>query len=259
MNGQFRRVSLYRGMGTVIDVVTTGIRRPEILVLAYESYFAGAIQGLPKLRIILNIDPIGDGSAETMRDIAGRYAHELVTREAETPNFSAAVNWAWSHVRSDLFLHLEDDWLLRHPISFAHWQSQLLCDPVVKQSVLVRKRPRVGTSCYSFRPHLAKSQVIEEVGPIPHDVNPEKYSAQILGNRASMDYGPAYQYHDMGRKWAKAQRLRKSEAVSGLNMSSQSAWFASRPVSWLGCVDYRLSKIRWSLTRLATKIRVALA
>ena len=52
-----------------IDVVTTAIRRPILLDLTYQSFFK-RIQNLPKVRIILNVDPIGDAKAEDCLKIA---------------------------------------------------------------------------------------------------------------------------------------------------------------------------------------------
>lgn len=230
-----------------IDVVTTAIRRPEILELAYRSYFNGGIRGLPRVRIILNIDPIGAGDTDVIIEIASRYASEVVVRQPDESNFAAAINWAWSHVESEYFLHLEDDWLLSRPIDFSDWIGSLKTTDYL-QSVLIRKYARTRGSPYSFRANLAKKVVIDRVGYIPLNYNPEKFAKSKLSQEVSIDFGPARQLHDMGRKWAKANQARKSGGSNQLKIDAQTlkeGWFGSRKSGLLGHIDYWRSRLYW--------------
>ena len=230
-----------------IDVVTTAIRRPEILELAYRSYFNGGIRGLPRVRIILNIDPIGEGDTDAIIEIASRYTSELVVRQPDESNFAAAVNWAWSHVESEYFLHLEDDWLLSRPIDFSDWIDSLQGEAYL-QAVLIRKRSRKVASPYSFRANLAKKTVIEQVGQIPLDHNPEKFAKSRLAHDVSIDFGPERQLLDMGRKWAKAQHARKADGSNNLRIDKETlsnGWFGARNSGFWGGLDYRRSRFIW--------------
>ena len=239
----------------MIDVVTTAIRRPELLDLAYRSYFGGGICNLPNLRIILNIDPISCGSSDQMVAIAHKYATEVVIRNSDEANFATAVNWAWAQVESPFFLHLEDDWLIRRPVDFEEWLKCLEADPNALQAVLLRKRARTEPRPFSFRPHLAKSEVIARVGSIPTDKNPEKFVAESLGPGVSIDFGLPYGFHDLGRKWAKAQHLKKAEGAAGLQINPQvKDWFTERPASIIGKIDYFCCHIRWRCSLLKVSL-----
>ena len=230
-----------------IDVVTTAIRRPEILELAYRSYFNGGIRGLPQVRVILNIDPIGTGDVNEIIEIASRYASEVVVRQPDESNFAAAINWAWSHVKSEYFLHLEDDWLLSRPIDFCDWMGSLQGEAYL-QAVLIRKRSRKVASPYSFRANLAKKAVIAKVGEIPLDHNPEKFAKSQLAQDVSIDFGPERQLYDMGRKWAKAQCARKADGSNKLRIDKETlnnGWFGNRNSGFWGPIDYRRSRLIW--------------
>lgn len=238
-----------------IDVVTTAIRRPEIFKFALRGYFGGGLRNLPKVRLILNIDPIGNGDIRKMVDMAREYVDEVVVRVSPESNFAAAVNWAWSQVETEYFLHLEDDWLFRRPIDFDLWLDNLTkADSGVCQSVLLRKNARTQNFRFSFRASLAKKLVIEKVLPIPLDSDPEKYVANILGEGVSRDYGRPYQLIDMGRKWAKGQsyrkaqyddRMRLTEGLSGQPVS----WYHRRGSNHLGKLDYKMNIMYWSFVQ----------
>ena len=238
-----------------IDVVTTAIRRPEIFKIALRGYFGGGLQNLPKVRLILNIDPIGNGDIQEMVDMAREYVDEVVVRVSLESNFAAAVNWAWSQVETEYFLHLEDDWLFRRPIDFALWLDDLTrADSGVCQSVLLRKNARTQNFRFSFRAGLAKKLVIEKVLPIPLDSDPEKYVANTLGEGVSKDYGLPYQLIDMGRKWAKGQSYRKAQCDDRMRLtdglSGQAiSWYQRRSGNYLGKFDYSMSRIYWKFVQ----------
>lgn len=234
-----------------IDVVTTAILRPEIFELALRSYFGGGISNLPELRLILNIDPIGNGGVHSIIKIARQYVPEVVVRTPAESNFSAAINWAWSQVETDYFLHLEDDWLFTRPVNFDLWYRDLMeSKESVLQSVLLRKKPREQNSRFSFRASLVDSKVISNVLPIPLQADPEKYVALRLGEGVSRDFGVSYQLVDMGRKWAKSQRYRKSAFADRLNMPISDKgcgtnWFGARSINPLGNLEYKFNRLYW--------------
>jgi len=240
-----------------IDVVTTALRRAEILDLAFKSYFAGGITNLPPVRLIINVDPIGDSSVEEIYKLAKKYSSDILIRAPEQGCFSDAVNWAWSQVKTEYFLHLEDDWLLRRPVDFLEWSSALENSGDL-QSVLIRKKRRQIVDCggsaglhFSFRANLSRRDVIQRVGDIPQGFNPEKYAIQRLGSQSvSNDFGDEYQLIDMGRKWSKSRGWRKADKnnqITADSLSASSNWFGERSSNFLNTIDYLRSRLHWRI------------
>ena len=223
-----------------MDVVTTGLCRPELLDLTYRSFFS-RMQGLPDLRIIINIDPLGYGDAQTCVQVARQYSDQVIWRNPPEPSFVDAVRWCYNQVESDVVFHLEDDWFLNRAINCNDMMRQLE-EGKSDQLVLLMKRPRdVSTIKYSFRPHLAISaRVIEAVRTLPLDcTNPEKGFINHQLNLTSLDFieGGARLVSDMGRKWAKGNGLKKSD--------NSKTWFENRHNSFWGSVEYRLFLTYW--------------
>ena len=222
-----------------LDVVTTAIRRPVLLDLTYQSFFK-RIQNLPKVRIILNVDPIGDAKAEDCLKIAKKYSDNVVFRSPNEPNFSASVNWCWSQIESAYFLHIEDDWLLKKTIEFTKWLNDLITKNVA-QSVLIMKRPRTSEKLvYSFRPHLGVKKNIMSIHSIPEHLNPEKFVARKYFKMTSADFSDAGSrtIEDMGSKWAKANGLKKA-------ICNHSEWFSKRMTNPFFKVEYQYFLLKW--------------
>ena len=229
-----------------IDIVTTALRRPELLQITYDSFFS-QVSNLPAARIILNIDNIGEGSIDESIAIANRYSSDVVLRIGSQPNFSNAINWCWSQLSSPLFVHLEDDWFFRHKISFESWVSHLRSSKA-SQSVLVMKRRRpVNSLRYSFRPNLAWSREVAKIGWIPANVNPEKFVSGQSEILTSSDYGQDCRRYieDTGRIWSKAQGLQKADEGG--------KWFVNRKSTLVTQWRYKLSVLRWSLLSIMQK------
>lgn len=224
-----------------LDVVTTAIRRPELLELTYRSFFSRLV-GLPSLRIIINIDPLGSGSAEACVEIARQYASDVVWRCPQSPGFMDAVKWCYDQVNSATVLHLEDDWLLKRDLDFKEWESELLFQDLA-QLVLLMKKPRLRSSLgYSFRPHLCRSDRIVPVVRQLHDLdaNPEKSLIDHKPALASADFlaGGDRLILDMGRKWAKGQGLKKS--------ACQKHWFTYVNSGLMANLEYQAHRAYWS-------------
>lgn len=223
-----------------LDVVTTALQRPDLLEITYGSFFR-RIRNLPPRRIILNIDPIGDGDPDECVAIAKQYSNQVIWRLSEKPDFMGAVLWSYSQVTSDLVLHLEDDWLLKRDIDFSKWLSHLRSGDS-DQSVLLMGKPRTRhPDYYSFRPHLAKpKRVLRALASLSDPgANPEKALIDHPMRLTSADYVFAgnYTVEDIGRKWAKCKGFKKSGEAE--------QWFVSRPKSMFAWIDYRLSRAFW--------------
>lgn len=219
-----------------IDIVTTGIIRPEILDLTYKSFLNGIVN-LPPFRIIINLDPLGGTCVDESIRIVEKYCENPIIRTPKTPNFMEAVKWCWSQVASDLFIHLEDDWILNRKIDFNDWHYSIVESNAI-QSVLLMKRAEMYN--YSFRPHLASSKVCELVTELPKNGNPEKEMALLTLKHGlkSISYGSPYAITDTGRKWAKYHGLKKKDDSEG--------WFQQNAAKTINKLEYKLWMGLWN-------------
>src|SRR5262245_25846729 len=71
-----------------LDVVMTATLRPELIDLTLVSFFRNLFRQLNGIRLIINIDPIGDRhcTAADILKICGRYADEVVHRCPQEPS-----------------------------------------------------------------------------------------------------------------------------------------------------------------------------
>ena len=137
----------------MIDVVLIATLRPEVLDLCLAS-FSKYFFKRESLRLICNIDPIGESSSQAkVEEICKKYFACTIFRKPEIPNFSAAVFWCWSQVNSDIFFHLEEDWIM---LSFVSMPDvlKIFLDKKVSGVRFALKRNeragiRVGSLCFS--------------------------------------------------------------------------------------------------------------
>ena len=227
-------------MNQRLDVVTTALCRPELLDLTYRSFFT-RLKDLPEIRIILNVDPLGEADQAECIQVAKRYSDSVVFRCPDSPGFMDAVKWCYENVESSVVLHLEDDWLLRRTIEYKSLLGSLLGSGSDQMVLLMKDARLPGAMRYSFRPHLACSErvcaALDSLSAV--DGNPEKCLAEHSSLLLSYDFteGGERLVMDMGRKWAKAQGLKKYGVGD--------AWFVSRPQSLLAKLEYRLYLARW--------------
>jgi len=225
-----------------LDVVTTALCRPELLELTYRSFFT-RLKNLPEIRIILNVDPLGEADQAECIRVAKRYSDSVVFRCPDSPGFMDAVKWCYKQVESPIVLHLEDDWLLRRKVDYKIWLKTLL-DSRLDQVVLLMKAARFPCDVrYSLRPHLARAERVCEIldSLSVTDGNPEKYLAEHSSVLLSSDFisGGERLVADMGRKWAKSQGLKK--------LDEGGIWFVPRATSTISRLDYSINLFRYRL------------
>ncbi len=130
----------------------SGIVGPNLSIVFY------AAKNLPEIRIILNVDPLGEADQAECIQVAKRYSDSVVFRCPGSPGFMDAVKWCYEQVESPVVLHLEDDWLLRRTVEYENLLRSLLGSDS-DQVVLLMKGARIPAGMrYSFRPHLACSE-----------------------------------------------------------------------------------------------------
>jgi len=102
-----------------LDVTMTATVRADILRMTLRSFHKNFLHNFTA-RMIINVDPVGETENNTpidMVNICRKYFDEVVYRTPDTPSFAAAVQWCWRQVETEVFFHLEDDWILRRPVA----------------------------------------------------------------------------------------------------------------------------------------------
>ena len=96
-----------------IDVTTTATLRYAIVEETLSTFWNKLFKG-HDARLIINIDPIGNGNetAESIVEMARRYFPEVIYRIPPTAQYIDALKWTWSQVQSEYFFNLEDDYHL---------------------------------------------------------------------------------------------------------------------------------------------------
>lgn len=128
-----------------LDVVIIATIRAELLHMTLSSFTDKLLHQFD-CRAIINVDPVGETDRNTQTDIVNicrAYFPEVVFTCPPKPSFAKAVKTAWTQVQTDLFFHLEDDWILRYEIP-AQDLLALMQDPDVV-SVFLNKRGEAAT------------------------------------------------------------------------------------------------------------------
>jgi len=128
-----------------LDVTMTATVRADILRMTLRSFHKNFLHNFTA-RMIINVDPVGDTENNApidMVNICREYFSEVVYRTPDTPSFAAAVQWCWRQVETDVFFHLEDDWILRRPVAPAE-MLRVFDDPNVMG--ITRRRFSCGDS-----------------------------------------------------------------------------------------------------------------
>ncbi|MCI0336618.1 MAG: hypothetical protein L0226_03505 [Acidobacteria bacterium] len=215
-----------------LDIVITATLRPELIDLTLASFFKNLLKQFNAVRLIINIDPVGDHrcNAHDILSISRRYAGNIVHRCPEEPSFSSAVKWCWEQVETQFFLHLEDDWLLKKPVS----KEAVLglfdqdCDIATvrfNRSTNSDEEP-VSSPCFSLNPSIMRKEFIDEALPFFRcDLDPEKQfcilegeKEEILSHWKFVCYGSANESSyviDTGRRWRKFMNFGKWQHDSG--------------------------------------------
>ena len=226
-----------------IDIVTTALRRVDILKLTYDSFLKGGVKNLPPIRLIVNVDPLGNDQTKDIEDLIRVYTSNYVLNFSEQPNFSKAVRWCLSNVSSNMYIHLEDDWILNKPIDFLKWKTYLVGNNLA-QCALAEGKARSKSGLCTFRPHLAHKYCSQIYSSLDLELDPEK-AAQLHYSREgylSKDYPIDDYVIGTGRKWAKYNGLRKRDhPVNDGGVVDN--WFTKRRTYWFVGAEYFFYKL----------------
>lgn len=108
-----------------IDICIVATRRPDLLGRTLQSFHDNLFKNFKIRRIIANIDPLfgSISDQEQCIDIIRSYDPKALIELPKVANFAKAVSNNWLASKTDLILHLEDDWLLHRPVRPDHLQS----------------------------------------------------------------------------------------------------------------------------------------
>lgn len=214
-----------------LDVVVIAIKRPEILRLCLETFKKKLLQQFD-VRIIINVDPVGEEnySQEDIVNIAREYFPNVISRTPKKGNFSKAVYWGWSQVKTDFFFHLEDDWLLKDYIPAYRLQKKINIKDVVSITFNIssnKKYPLLYEAyhlkTFSLRPCIFRSKYIKEkLKGFKFDEDPEKQIAKNTPSKSFKDpkfilFGnddEGRKIIDTGKKWKMKNAYSKWEYKS---------------------------------------------
>ena len=116
----------------MIDITTVTVRRAHILERTLTSFIHNLFISPNDIHFILNIDNVGDEDCsinDVINTVNSFNFHTVTIFTPDTPSFPTAVKRVWSAVTSDVFFHLEDDWLLLRPIDFNKMQYVMRTEP----------------------------------------------------------------------------------------------------------------------------------
>lgn len=208
-------------------------------------------------------------------NLCREYFPQVVYRAPKTPGFAGAVKWVWEQVETDLFFHLEDDWILTGPVDVKPLLDAFRDGMVVhiivgsrhrkKDATLVQQRIVAGClKPYSEDAMRARSFVLA-----PGFMR-NSYFKQ-MANMMELDKDPEFQYLgapnklitsdfpkpvflwrtqplivDIGRKWRKSMRLEKRRDATGNDTCLQKRKSVLAEIEW---------KLKWNLAKLYWQIR----
>ena len=138
-----------------MDVVIIATLRPEILKITLSS-FSKKILNNYDVRAIVNVDSVGDANCSPVDvlNVCSHYFPNIVSRTPATPSFSSAVEWCWSQVNTEIFLHLEDDWCLKKKIDPVKIEKAFENKDVVSQRLNLK----------SNKEHLSDGEIVYATG-----------------------------------------------------------------------------------------------
>ena len=108
-----------RHQGQAIDICIVATRRPDLLSQTLASFNEKLLCNFEINRFIVNIDPLFGtvvNEAECIR-LVRSYDPDAIVSRPESAGFAVAVATTWAASTTGIILHLEDDWLLRRPVT----------------------------------------------------------------------------------------------------------------------------------------------
>ncbi|HRR48549.1 MAG TPA: hypothetical protein P5293_01025 [Bacteroidales bacterium] len=206
-----------------IDICIMAVRRPELLDTLLKSFKEK--MNLNNNRIIINVDPVGENiPSERVIDIVYKYFNEVTYRLSDEANFTKAIKWCWSNVKTEYFLSLEDDWELLTEINLPSMMKIMKDNKNLAQLSLrwekwkkryERKAEYFAQPMFIGHPSLMRKSYIEYVLPLL--VDNKNVEVQLKAINTLFEFG---QYtgseefvgnlRDHGREWRESHGFIKT-------------------------------------------------
>ncbi len=198
-----------------LEFSTTAMCRPDILRRTYKS-FCSKLQDVDFQRstLYLNVDPLPSrAKAEDTVAVATDFFGTVICNTPSRANFTAAVKWCWSNVTGPYVFNLEDDWVLKNPVSI-----KTLCDKLNKpykeskdNVVQVYLRAYSGSNklkiCLS--PSLLSGDLVRRAVKIfDTNLNPEIQLRGKVVQGVSVFHAKPIAVKDIGRSWLKNSKFK---------------------------------------------------
>jgi len=243
-----------------LDITMTATIRPEVVNLTLKSFFKRFLYQIENVRLIINIDPIGDErhDANDVIIVCKKYFQNIIVNTPNTASFPKAAKWCWEQIESEFFLHLEDDWLLRKNInSKSVFELMSKNDEIKSVRFFLSKNKKTNLSdnryCYSngfsLNPSIVRTSFIKEIlKRFDTDLDPEKQFSDLVndnkikfilyGNKTDGNYTI-----DIGKKWRKLQNFDKPN----ISLSSIKSWKKRRFTSFniKDYLNYKVHMFYW--------------
>lgn len=215
----------------ILDFTTTACNRPEILDITYNS-FTNNLKNVDfkNSTLYINIDPSpNNNNIMDIIKVAKKYFGNVVYNIPDKPNFTEAVLWCFKQVKTDYFFHLEDDWLLLHPIDIIDVIYNLYKNDNLLQCILNTKSNHEPFEP-AFIPSLFRKKIVDFYTlNMNNIINPELQMKLIFRNNLygiqkykSIQYRPGIALSkDIGRQWLKKNGLKRDYTT---NKSSWATW-----------------------------------
>ena len=224
-------------------------------------------------RAIINVDPVGDTAKHSQMDVVEvcrEYFDVVVQRTPESPSFAGAVQWCWRQVETDLFFHLEDDWILRREIDPNELVGLFKNGRVVGATLNRRNRKEaLATLERENKPAIFHTNLYVNYPEV--SLNPSlfrKAYLQSVANRMGEEQDPEYQASkltandselflwritetpvliDTGKYWRRSRNIIKSKSDQQF-----SSWRPAKPPALL---RQSMRILKWQIRKCFWQIR----
>lgn len=203
----------------------TAARRPDLVAQTMASFAKRVFSTMPISTFYLNIDPVwgSEQEADEVEALIRRYAASVVVRRPTEASFGGAVKWLWSQPRTQLFLHMEDDWIMNAAVSPSRVAKQFATPDVTQvrlenwNRLRRRRRPPTFTTSPSFVRssfgHLAAGYMNGSLDPEKQFRNGLNLALQDAASRFRAEYyGTSLTRRmatDIGRDWRASRGIDK--------------------------------------------------
>lgn len=135
----------------VIDISLVCGRRPELLERTLESFSKNVFSNFEIANVFANIDPFCGTEEDglSVEKLLKKYFQNCNIFKPNSPSFGAAVKRVWSATKSDIVLHMEDDWVAEESIDWLNFDKELTGNVACLSFMTLEKNWRKNSSFHT--------------------------------------------------------------------------------------------------------------